>query len=236
MIFPGMLHNNEASQGLRSIYMKKIGLISIFPFLLISLGIFYWFSVAEGVSAQIDDAERKRRMDHDKSITDEKLERVRQESAGIQDAIAKLVANHLPKYKIQSRSFSDPATAGVGRKGQTGFDIVWKRNDSRVMITATFFFNPEEAAERHTIGTSHISMGDFFPAPEMFGKEAIIVKNVQFNKSVTDVGLHFVKGRMNISAYIKNDFRKNPVNEKELIEFVRTIEPLLVAKENFDDF
>ena len=78
-------------------------------------------------------------------------------------------------------------------------------------------------------------MGDFYPAPEYFGKGGIIVKNVELNQMVTRVSLHFWKGRLIVSSSLNNQSRSTLKNEKELLEIMEAIYPLLVAKEKFED-
>ncbi len=78
-------------------------------------------------------------------------------------------------------------------------------------------------------------MWEFYPAPEFAGERSVLVKNLQFNKVVTDVGLHFVKGRSTISSILRNHKRTAAENERDLIEFVKSVEPVINAKSTFEE-
>lgn len=174
--------------------------------------------------------------DRDKTISEEKLEKIREEVRSIESAIEKHVAQHYPKSKVGSSFFRDPASAAIGRRGQAGFDRSWvTRDGSEIMIILTFGFDHNDAVTRFQRNIQRIAMGEFYAAPEFVGKDSILVENLEFNRKNTSVGLIFVKGRVDVSAYITNLKRKTAENEEELIEFVRSIEPLIVAKENIAD-
>ena len=102
-------------------------------------------------------------------------------------------------------------------------------------VSVTLLFNSEEAAKAFRFGTSRISMGEFYPAPDFLGKHSLLVKNVLYNKSMTNVGIHFAKGRLMVSTYLTNYKQTAAQNERDLIEFVRAIEPLLNAKLTFEE-
>lgn len=216
--------------------MKKIALISLVVALSFLVQVYWWVSEGEVVSAQVVDTEEQKLRERDKGVSDEKLENVRQEVRAIQDRIKKLVEIRYPSSKIESNLFRDPASQGIGRRGQSGFWLSWHmKGKVRVSISLDFVFNEAEAVKTHGVGTNSISMGEFYAAPEFVGKEGVLVKNVQFNQINTNVGLHFVKGRVVVNTYISNFKRKADRNQKDLIEFVQAIEPLINAKTNFDD-
>ena len=51
----------------------------------------------------------------------------------------------------------------------------------------------------------------------------------------THLALHFIKGRATVIVSISNYKRKPEKLENELMEIVRLIEPLILARPNFDD-
>jgi hypothetical protein len=214
--------------------MNKTGLIRLL-FALLVTGFCLWFHNGEAARAQQTDLEKELR-DHDKSVSDDKLERVRSEARSIQGAIISRVRERFPQYELESQYFSDPANQAIGRRGQTRFDSSWRSPDkTQIRLNITFAFDADEANRMHRKSADGIAMGEFFRAPDFVGTEGILVKNVQFNKKTTNVGLHFVKGRAIVMSYITNQSRATNKNEKELIEFVRAIAPLIIAKENFND-
>ena len=78
-------------------------------------------------------------------------------------------------------------------------------------------------------------MGEGSSVPQLFGTDAVLIKNVHFNKSMTWVALHFRRGRLLVSADYNSGSRTNTENEKELLKIIEAIYPLLVAKETFDE-
>lgn len=216
--------------------MKKVGIMVLIAAMILLAAIYWPINDKAITNAQIADSEDQKRLDHDKSISEEKLERIRQEVRSIQNEIEKYVAKHCPKSKIVSRSFSDPANAGIGRRGQANFDLSWiTKSKSTIMIVQSFGFDHEDTITNLQRGFQGISMGEFYAAPEFVGKDSVLVKNLEFNRKNTNVGLHFVKGRVKVNTYITNFKRDTEQNEKELVEFVRAIEPLINAKPNIDD-
>ena len=186
-------------------------------------------------AAEVDSPERMRLLERDNGIPKEKVERAEQEALRMMEDVKKAVSERYPKLKFGSETFSDPASAGVGRKGQAGFYLSWRRRDAQYSIYVVFLFDPEEAKQWFRINTNSISMGEFYPAPEFAGETSVLVKNVHFNKSVTDVGFHFVKGRLKISTILRNHKRTAAENERDLIEFVKSVEPIINAKPTFED-
>ena len=186
-------------------------------------------------TAQISDEERAKQQAWDKSVTKEKLTRVREEALSTRDAIKKSVDKQFPRLKFDSESFSDPGDAGLGRKGQSIFYLSWKRKQARYSLTVTFFFDPDEAGDLFHKSINSISMGEFFPAPGFLGKTSVLVKNVNYNRSMTNVGLHFTKGRLLISSHLTNHKKTAAQNEKILIEFMKVVEPMLTAKLTFEE-
>jgi hypothetical protein len=163
------------------------------------------------------------------------LERLREEGKIMHDRIGKLVAEKYPKFKVSSSSFSDPAKAGIGRRGQYSFDSAWIHKQALYSISVTVLFDPEDASTTLRRSMKGISMGEFYPAPDVLGKSAVLVKNVNYNKSMTNVGLHFSKGRMVVSTYLNNHKKTTANNEKDLVDFVKQIEQVLNAASTLEN-
>lgn len=192
-------------------------------------------------NAQTSDIERQKLMERDKNVPKEKVEKAFAEAKKIQDEILAVVAKEMPEFKLQRASAqhlksgnSLEYNATPGRRGATYNEISWQNKETRVFLNFHLGFNKEDTSSRLHTSMSGISMGEFFDVPDI-GDEATLVKNVTYNKKATSVSLHFVKGRAAVSIYLKNLRRKTAKNEKELMEIVRLIEPLIVAKPNFDD-
>ena len=120
------------------------------------------------------------------------------------------------------------------RTGKTHNEISWEKNGTRISLDFQLGHNKEDTLASFRFGLETISLGEFFEAPGI-GDEAVLVKNVEFNKKMTNVGLHFVKGRAKVSVYLSNHQRSREENEKELMEIVRLIEPLIIARPDFND-
>jgi hypothetical protein len=195
---------------------------------------FSWNSVEE-TSAQVVDSEEQKKLEWDKSVTQEKFELLRQENRAVQDEIKKAVASNYPRLRVRSAYSNDPANAAIGMKGQSSFDISWGNRSAIYSIAVTFVFTSDEAVRLHEFGVSRISLGEFFPAPEFLGKPSVLVKNVKYNKAMTEVGIHFVKGRLVVSGYLKNHKQTALENEKDLIEFIRKVYPAINAKQTFEE-
>lgn len=216
--------------------MKKglmiFGIISVLVMIVVTV---FHFRGGETAAQVANGSDRSELAMRDSKISDEKVERAAREARLLMDGVKKTVRERYPKLKLDSETFSDPASAGEGRKGQSGFYLSWRRKDALYSIYVVFLFTPDEAAQRLRHGTDRISIGEFFPGPEFAGENSILVKNVQFNKSITNVGLHFVKGRLKISTILRNHKRTSDQNERDLLEFIKSIEPHLNAKLTFEE-
>ncbi len=190
--------------------------------------------VASAQKTKDPEVDRQKR-EWDKGVTEEKLQRVRIETEIVRQSMVERVKDKFSKYGEPSSRTYDPAGAAIGRRGQSGFKLDWKRGDTFWGMHVTFFFSKEEAEKMHLKQTEWIAMGERFRPPEIFGTDAVLVKNVTYNKSMTWVALHFRKGRLNISCNMQNSFKSNIENENELLKIMNEIYPLLIAKENFDD-
>ena len=179
--------------------------------------------------------EIKRKTDRDNSLTAEKLERVKAEAVSVQNAILGLMNEKHRKYKIVSSRLSGPETGALGRRGQMVFQGEWKRGKAHFEVNVNFTFSPEEAETFHRKELLGVQMGEEFRPPELFGKDAVLIKNVQFNRSMTWVTLRFRKGRLRVFSSYTNASRSNAENEKAMIEIMEAIYPALVAKERFED-
>ncbi|HMM81135.1 MAG TPA: hypothetical protein PKC65_14045 [Pyrinomonadaceae bacterium] len=208
------------------------------------IAISFWYPTAQPTNAQIAASgtpkvikpQCKSDEARDRAMSKEKLQKISAEVRAIQSAIEKHIAKRYPKIKTKYSSFGYPENAGIGRKGQAGLDNTWlMRTGSSINVGLSFGFDHDDALGCFRLGTRLIAMGDFFPAPDFAGDSGFLVNTVRANKKNTTVGLNFVKGRVQVSAYISNPKRTAAENEEELIEFVRSIEPLIVAKENIAD-
>lgn len=200
------------------------------------IGILAWLPQAQSVEAQTNRSEAEIKLrERDKSITDEKLIRVKQESEAVQASVLAMMKEKFPQFSHFTGKVSGLNAHAIGRRGQTGFSIGWKKGETRFFLNVSFVFNREEAITLKEKGMNGVTMGDFYRAPEMFGKDGVIVKNLEFNTSVTRVGLSFSKGRMIISSSVDNKSRSAAKNEKDLLEIMEAIYPLLVAKETFEE-
>lgn len=196
-----------------------------------------WLSESPLVDAQttVTPEEIRQKKERDNSLTDDRLNRVKNEAVLVQDAILGLMKKNFRKYDLVSNDMYGPETGGLGRRGQMTFKSDWKKGKTQFGLQITFVFSPEEAEKFHLKKLNEIAMGEGSLAPEPFGKDAVIIKNVQFNKTMTWVALHFRKGRLMVSGNINNGSRTNTQNEKELLEIMEAIYPILVAKEKFED-
>lgn len=216
--------------------MKKVFFISFA--LLVASGIWLFFVSDRGdrsVLAQTDEAEASRKRDeHDEKISQEKVDRAHLEARTIKEAVIKVIAKHKPKYEMTRTSQIHELRQRPGRKGTTLNEFSWKNSKSKVFVVVALGYDATDVKKQLDRGMEMIQMGDFFALPNV-GDEAILVKNVTANKSMTDVGIHFLKGRAQVDIYFTNHFQTTAKNEKELMEFVKLIEPLIVARPKFDD-
>lgn len=185
---------------------------------------------------QPDDIEQQaRRSERDRAVPKAKVEKAFAEAAKINDAILTAIAARKPGLKLKRQSASHLIRDVPGSRGDTSNEMSWRKGNTFLEMSLILHFDNSKAVADHRFGLQGISMGEFFRTKEIPGEDAVIVKNVQFNTESTAVGLHFVKGRAQVSIYLTNHGRKTVQNEKELLEIGRIIEPLIVARPKFDD-
>ena len=163
------------------------------------------------------------------------VEKAFAEAKKIQEDIVTIMASKKPNYKLLSQDAYHLKWGADRRDGTTINDIVWKKGKyQKFRVVIHLKLHKNGLSEQFWKRLNLISMGDFFKV-EGIGDEAILVKNVYANTSMTNVGLHFIKGRANVQTYLRNYTETTANNEKELRELVSLIEPLIVARDNFDD-
>ena len=220
--------------------MKKIALIGIALCLvaLVWFGSVKWLTTENTTRAQNSDSDTEYRalLERDKNVPREKIEKAYAEAKKISDDVVRVLAEKKPKYTIYKKIAGHLRSSNPGRLGETRDEITWKSPKNRLFVNISLGFNNEETTALFQRSMEGISMGEFFPANEI-SAGAILVKNVQYNQKTTQVSLHFVKGRAKVAIYVgnNNSKRKTAENEKELMEIARLIEPLIVARANFDD-
>lgn len=189
---------------------------------------------AQIVLAKTDENEAVRKWEeHDKRIPQEKVERALGEANKIKEDILQTIAKQKSKYRLTY--FSRPLNYHTpGQKGVTRTELGWKQSSNDLYMVVTLDYDKEDVKQKFDRGMKMIQMGDFFALPKI-GDEAILVKNVTANKRMTDVGIHFLKGRAQVDIYFTNHFQTTAKNEKELMEFVKLIEPLIIARPSFYD-
>ncbi len=207
------------------------------------MGIVFLFLICEFLSlggtsvsnAQTSDTEYQKLLERDKNIPQIKIERAFAEARKIEDDILAVMSANKPKFQLKRTSARHlKHSDSPGRRGVTRNELSWQFNNTLLWMDVTLELSKESSLKLSRNGLQAISMGEFFDVPNI-GDEATLVKNVVYNKEVTQVGLHFVKGRAKVSIYLMNHQRKTEKNEKELMEIVRLIEPLVVVRPNFDD-
>lgn len=220
---------------------KKYWIMIVIFAVLLWLGSSVFFNKDEVSNAQTPDIEtqklieeRQKRIERDKSIPKEKVEKAFAEAKNIIDEIKKIMAKKKPDFKVDNVYSAHLISVAEGRLGETLDDITWLNGKTKIGVQISLGFNNEEMLAGFSRRMDGISMGEFFAVPNV-GDKAVLVKNVQFNTKATDVGLHFVKGRAQVDIYVTNYKRNAEKNEKELMEILKLIEPLIVARPNFDD-
>lgn len=210
--------------------------IFFFCFLAIATaGLICWISrPSEVVDAQ-SRSDDKALNERDKSVPEDRLDRADSEARAIMAAVKSSIQKSFPGFQLTNEYFVTGRNQALGRRGQTAGSISWSKGDARMNLSLDFMFSEEEAHATLKRGLEGISMGEFFPSPIPLGDGAVLVKNVTYNTSTTQVGLHFTRSRAKVAAYFSNYKRSTSENEKELVRFVRTVEPLIKPKSNFDD-
>lgn len=216
--------------------MKKIILIGmIIGFIGLSwFGRSMWFSETDVINAQSSDIEYQKLLERDKNVPKEKVDLAFAEAKKIQEDILAIIAENKPEFKLHRTSAVHLKYDNPGQRGRTYNEMTWRTAKTQLSIDVTLGLKKEEQLPSFRKRLDSISMGEFFAVPNI-GDEAVLVKNVLFNTKTTTVGLHFVKGRAQVGIYVTNHKRKTARNEKEIMEVVRLIEPLIVARPNFED-
>lgn len=184
--------------------------------------------------AQVSDAEYVKLLERDKNVPQEKIDKAFVEAQKIQDDILATIVKNKKDFKLLRTSAIHLKYDNPGQRGGTYNEVTWQKSRTRIFINFRLGFKAKEEVDSFRSGLEGISQGDFFEVPKI-GDDAILVKNVLFNTRSTNVGLHFVKGRAKVSIYVTNFGKKTKENEKVLMEFVKLIEPLIIARSNFDD-
>lgn len=193
-----------------------------------------WFSKTDVINAQASDIEHQKSLERDKNVPKEKVDIAFAEAKKIQDDILAIIAENKPEFKFY-RKFSSHLISNVpGRRGETRDEITWRTTKTQLSIEVHLGLKKEDQSSSFHRRLDSISMGEFFAVPNI-GDEAVLVKNVLFNTKTTEVGLHFIKGRADVAVYVTNYQRKTEKNEKELMDVVHLIEPLIIARPNFDE-
>jgi len=216
--------------------MKKM---ILFGLIIAIIGLFWfvrstWFGKTNVSNAQVSDIEYQKLLERDRNVPQKKVDKTFAEAKKIQDSILAIIAEKKPEFNLHRTSARHLKNDIPGRRGETRNEITWRTAKTQLSIYVNLGLKKEEELILFREGLDHISMGEFFSVPNI-GDEAVLVKNVLFNKRATNVGLHFIKGRAKVSIYVTNHQRKTAKNEKELMEVVRLIEPLIDARPNFDD-
>ena len=181
-----------------------------------------------------DDVKYQKGIERDSSVPKEKVEKAFAEAKKIQDDILAVMAEKKMGFTLTRTFASHLIYDSPGRRGATHNEMTWQKKKTRLTVNFQLGFNEEETRTRFRTGLETISMGDFFEIPKI-GDESVLVKNVLANKRMTGVGFHFVKGRVQVHLRVEDYRRSVAKNEKELMEVVHLIEPLISARSNFDD-
>ncbi len=168
-------------------------------------------------------------------VSDEDVVKAYAEADKIHQAVRASIKSRNSKFKLNSEFYSHLTNEQIPEyKGKTQTQMNWVNGRTGVRVNIYLSHNKDDSLYSFRRGLESISMGEFFDAPGI-GDKAVLVKNVDFNQKVTSTSLHFVKGRAQVSIYVFNWQRSREKNEKELMEIVRLIEPLVVARAGIRD-
>ena len=213
--------------------MKKIYLVgTLISFSM--LGCIAFFGETKVSNAQVSDNEYQKLLERDKNVPQKKIDKAFAEAKKIQDEIIDLMKKEKPKFKLKAKRSNHIIAHPPGKRGMTFDEIEWQNKKTNIHIVIYLKLSKEGISKDFWHGLNLISMGAFFKVSDI-GDEAILVKNVYANHKMTSVSLHFIKGRANVKVSLRNHKRKTEKNEKVLMETVRLIEPLIIARDNFDD-
>lgn len=168
-------------------------------------------------------------------VSDEEVVKAYAEADKIHQGVRAAIKNKKPNFKVDSESYTHLTTEQIPEyRGKTHTQLNYVNSRTHVRLDIFLGHNKDDTVSSFRFGLSGISMGEFFDAPGI-GDKAVLVKNVDFNPKVTSTSLHFVKGRAQVSIYVFNWQRSREKNERELMEIVRLIEPLVVARADIGD-
>jgi hypothetical protein len=186
------------------------------------------------INAQTTETEYQKKINRDKSIPKEKVEKAFEEAKKIKESILAVIEKKKPKFKL-STSFADHLMYNLpGERGSTQNELKFLASNASLFVSFRLGLKKETASVYFHDGLKSITMANVYKISAI-GDEASIVKYTTFNKINTQVGLHFIKGRAGVFLNLSNQKRTTKQNEKELMEIVRLIEPLIIARDNFDD-
>ncbi len=214
--------------------MKKIFFTGITAIAVLGTAGLMWINQNDVINAQTSPEEHKKLVERDESISKDMVEKAYAEAKQISDSILAIIAQKKSNFRLHSKHASHLISGVPGRPGETRNDFTWRSSDTQLRLNVNLGTRKDEQIPLFRRRLEYISMGEFFEIQNI-GDEAVLVKNVQFNKKMTNVGLHFVKGRVQVETYLTNHQRSTEKNQKELMEFVRLIEPLIIARPNIDD-
>jgi hypothetical protein len=216
--------------------MKKIFLVVAISsfFIALTFVLFGWFGQSSISNAQTTETDEQQKLNRDKSIPKEKVEKAFEEAKEIKESIVAVIENKKPKFKL-SASYADHLMYNLpGERGITQNELTFLALNTNLFITVNLGLKKESALVSFKNGLKSITMANVYEISDI-GDEASLVKFTTQNKINTQVGLHFIKGRAIVYLCLSNQKRTTKQNEKELMEIVSLVEPLIIARDNFDD-
>jgi hypothetical protein len=221
---------------LEDIVKKK--LIVVASLLSVVFAFIYFFSIDGGVESAIaqdaQEADAIRRMERDKLISQDVVDKSLKEVARIINKIESALKKKYPSWKIRTKESTD--NMGVGIRGAVYGEINWQRRKEPIwknalLISVFLHLNKNEALVRYLRQNDQIASGWFDDISEL-GDEAIFVGSDFKNNS--QVSVYFVKSRAIVILNIADKKRTAKQNEKEIREIAKIIEPLIVVRDSFD--
>jgi hypothetical protein len=197
--------------------------------------LFGLFLQSESVIAQdAHEADAIRRMERDKLISQEIVDKSLKEVMNIITKIEFDLKTNYPKLKLKTKE-SDSNT-GVGIRGAVLGQAIWqstKRQKWQNELDLRIFLNLDEdsAMKQFRTTVDYIASGSVDEIPKL-GNGAIFRSSGFDNNS--DVSISFVKSRAYVSLSLVSKKRTAKQNEKEVREIAKMIEPLIVVRDSFD--
>jgi hypothetical protein len=212
--------------------MKKV-------YIIVAITIVFFIAVLfnknEISNAQTTDEEYNKLLERDKNVPQEKVNKAFEEARKIKESLIKVIAEKKPKFMLVHDREKYIISHVPGKKGLAGNELAWREGKkTEISYSLVLDFDKEEVKKSFDFGLNSISIGDFYKISGI-GDEAILAKNVTANTKMTGVNMHFIKGRAEVHISLINHKRSTEKNEKELMEFVKLIEPLIIARDSFDD-